>query len=665
MKHRLFTPILLVMIMLASSCQNRETSVTSPDGRIRFEISMQDGTPVYIVSKDGETILDHSALGFTLKGEDSPMAFTNAELIGTDAKDETWEQVWGEDRFVRNSYNEMTVRLSESGEAARKVDVIVRVFDDGFGFRYSFPEQESLKEFAIAEENTSFNLGKDLMTWWLDRSEPYYEGYGLNTPVSQVDTAQTPFTIDAGEGRYYAIHEANLTDYAKMSLTLDGENTLRAVLTPWSDGTKVYTSAPCVTPWRTMIIADSIGALAASKIMLNLNEPCVLEDVSWVRPGKYIGIWWTLHKDFYTWYYGPRHGATTEQTMRYIDFAAENGISGVLVEGWNKGWDGNWMKNSTGFSFTEAYPDYDFDKIMKHASAKGVQMVIHNEYAANTEHYFSQIHDAYKLYSSYGMHYIKTGNVNLLMDGKEEHDGQYAVNRRRQIVETAAQYQICVDEHEPAMPTGIHRTYPNLMTYEGIRGQEHDAWEPTGGNKPEHQTVCPFIRGLAGPMDYTFGTFDFSNPNYPFCRVMTTLAKQLAQYVVIYSPLQMASDDPYAYEGKKAFDFIKDVPCDWHESHVLDAVIGDYVITARRDRNSEDWYLGAITDENARELSVSLAFLEPGAEYTAQIYADGPDASYEDNPESVTYSELTVTSSDDLDMSLATSGGCAVRFVKK
>ncbi len=665
MKHRLFTPILLVMIMLASSCQNGETSVTSPDGRIRFEISMQDGTPAYTVSKDGETILDHSALGFTLKGEDSPMAFTNAELIGTDAKDETWEQVWGEDRFVRNNYNEMTVRLSESGEAARKVDVIVRVFDDGFGFRYSFPEQESLKEFAIAEENTSFNLGKDLMTWWLDRSEPYYEGYGLNTPVSQVDTAQTPFTIDAGEGRYYAIHEANLTDYAKMSLTLDGENTLRAVLTPWSDGTKVYTSAPCVTPWRTMIIADSIGGLAASKIMLNLNEPCVLEDVSWVRPGKYIGIWWTLHKDFYTWYYGPRHGATTEQTMRYIDFAAENGISGVLVEGWNKGWDGNWMKNSTGFSFTEAYPDYDFDKIMKHASAKGVQMVIHNEYAANTEHYFSQIHDAYKLYSSYGMHYIKTGNVNLLMDGKEEHDGQYAVNRRRQIVETAAQYQICVDEHEPAMPTGIHRTYPNLMTYEGIRGQEHDAWEPTGGNKPEHQTVCPFIRGLAGPMDYTFGTFDFSNPNYPFCRVMTTLAKQLAQYVVIYSPLQMASDDPYAYEGKKAFDFIKDVPCDWHESHVLDAVIGDYVITARRDRNSEDWYLGAITDENARELSVSLAFLEPGAEYTAQIYADGPDASYENNPESVTYSELTVTSSDNLDMSLATSGGCAVRFVKK
>ena len=665
MNTRFIIAALSAATIILGSCTSRNTSVKSPDGTITFKVEICDGAPVYSVSQNGKAILTDSRLGFTLKGEEAPMAFSEAKLVGKDSKDETWEQVWGEDRFVRNHYNEMAVRLSETGEAPRKVDLIVRVFDDGFGFRYSFPEQEHLGEFAIAEENTSFNFGEDLKAWWLHRSVPYYEDYASNTLMSQIDTAQTPFTIEAGEGRYYAIHEANLTNYAKMSLTPDGTGNMRAVLTPWSDGTKVYASTPCVTPWRTMIIADNIGELAASRIMLNLNEPCALEDVSWVRPGKYIGIWWTLHKDFYTWYYGPRHGATTEQTMRYIDFAAENGMSAVLVEGWNLGWDGNWMKNSTGFSFTEAYPDYDFDKIMKYATSKGVQMVIHNEYAANTEHYFTQIEDAYELYSSYGMHYIKTGNVNVLMDGKEQHDGQYAVNRRRYIVETAAKYQICVDEHEPAMPTGIHRTYPNLMTYEGVRGQEHDAWETDGGNRPDHQTVCPFVRGLAGPMDYTFGTFDFSNPNYPFCRVQTTLAKQLAQYVVIYSPLQMASDDPYAYEGNKAFDFIKDVPCDWHESHVLDAVIGDYVVTARRDRNSEDWYLGAITDENARELTVSLSFLEPGAEYTAQIYADGPDASYEDNPESVTYSELTVTSSDNLDMKLATSGGCAVRFVKK
>lgn len=665
MRNLFIAAAILSVAFLCSCSRSKEACVTSPDGTISFSVTLQDGSPVYNVTQDGENVIKGAALGFTLVGEESPMAFSKVELIDTDSCDQTWEQVWGEDRYVRNHYNEMTVRMSEDGDAPRHVDVIVRVFDDGFGFRYSFPEQEHLNDFAIAEENTSFNFGKDMEAWWLHRNVPYYEDYGSNTLMSQVDTAHTPFTIEAGKGRYYAIHEANLTDYAKMNLTPDGEGNMRAALTPWSDGTKVYASTPFVTPWRTMIMADNIGELAASKIMLNLNEPCTLEDVSWIRPGKYIGIWWTLHKNFHTWYYGPRHGATTEQTMRYIDFAAGNGMSAVLVEGWNKGWDGDWMKNSTGFSFTEAYPDYDFDKIMKYAASKGVQMVIHNEYAANTEHYLSHIHDAYKLYSSYGMHYIKTGNVNVLMDGKEQHDGQYAVNRRRQIVETAAKYQICVDEHEPAMPTGIHRTYPNLMTYEGVRGQEHDAWEPDGGNKPEHQTVCPFIRGLAGPMDYTFGTFDFSNPNYPFCRVNTTLAKQLAQYVVIYSPLQMASDDPYAYQGQKAFDFIKDVPCDWHESHVLDAVIGDYVITARRDRNSEDWYLGAITDENARTLTVKLSFLEPGAEYTAQVYGDGEDASYENNPQSISYHEWSATAEDELVMPLATSGGCAVRFVKK
>lgn len=663
MKIRFIFCLAAISCMIATGCCN--TSVSSPDGNISFAVKTQDGKAVYTVKEGNQTIISNSALGFIFKGEDAELGAVEISRISTDAKDETWEQVWGEERFVRNNYNEMTVRMEETTKPGRIIDLTVRVFDDGFGFRYSFPEQEALKEFAIEEELTEFRFCKDYMSWWLDQSVPYYEDYGHNTPISQIDTAHTPFTIDAGDGRYFAIHEANLTDYAKMNLVNTEENCLRAWLTPWSDGTKVYASVPFHTPWRTMIIADDINELAMSRIMLNLNEPNRIEDTSWIRPGKYIGIWWTLHKDYYTWYYGPRHGATTEHTMRYIDFAAENGMSAVLVEGWNLGWDGNWMKNSTGFDFTKAYPDYDFDKIMKYAASKGVQMVIHNEYAANTDHYLSQIDEAYKLYSSYNMHYVKTGNVNVLMDGKEAHDGQYGVNRRRQIVETAARYRICIDEHEPAMPTGIHRTWPNLMTYEGVRGQEHDAWEPDGGNRPDHMTVCPFIRGLAGPMDYTFGTFDFSNPNYPFCRVRTTLAKQLAQYVVIYSPLQMASDDPKAYEGVKAFDFIKDVPCDWHESRVIDAVIGDYIITARRDRNSEDWYLGAITDENARELNVTLSFLEPDTEYIAQIYSDGPDADYENNPESFSYSEMTTGQNDTLHMKLATSGGCAVRFIKK
>lgn len=642
------------------------TRISSPDDSIRFSMTCSgDGFPEYSVTKDGKEILSGCRLGFMLK--DSTMLGPGMKVISVSKSscDTTWEQVWGQSRYVTDRHNEMKVALRETSGLKRRMDLTVRVFDDGFGFRYEFPEQDNLKEFAISDEMTTFRFSQPHQAWWISRRDPYYEGYGKKTGFTQIDTAYTPFTIEGSDGRFYAIHEAALLDYAKMNLCPVDSLTLKAELTAWSDGTKVYASAPFRTPWRTVTIASSPGGLAESDIMLNLNEPSKIEDTSWIRPGKYIGIWWVLHKDEYTWYYGPRHGANTELTMRYIDFAAENGFAGVLVEGWNKGWEGNWMKNSTGFSFTEAYPDYDFDKIMKYAESKGVQMIIHNETAANTEHYFSQIDDAFSLYSSYGMHYIKTGNVNLLMDGKEEHDGQYGVNRLHEIVKKAAQYRICVDEHEPAMPTGVGRTWPNLMTHEAVRGQEHDAWELDGGNIPEHTTVVPFIRGLAGPMDFTFGTFNFDNPKYPFCRVNTTLAKQLAQYVVIYSPLQMASDAPENYEGNKAFDFIKDVPADWSESHVPDAVIGDYVVTVRKDRNSEDWYLGAITDENARELEARLDFLDEDAVYLAQIYADGPDADWKTNPTSFSYSEMTVTSTDTLKMKLATSGGCAVRFIKK
>lgn len=649
---------------LLSSCAG--SSVSSPDGSISFRIDLdKEGRPTYEVSKDGETVIGNSSLGFTLKDAAPLESGFRIESIEKASTDTVWEQVWGESRFVSDRHNEMTVHLQEKASPNRRLDIRIRVFDDGFGFRYEFPEQENLNDFAIMDELTEFRFGSPHKAWWISRKDPYYEGYGKKTGFTQIDTAYTPFTIEGSDGRFYAIHEAALLDYAKMNLVPLDSTTLKAELTPWSDGTKVYAEAPFKTPWRTMIISDTPGGLMESRIMLNLNEPCKIEDTSWIRPGKYVGIWWVLHKDEYTWYYGPRHGANTELTRHYIDFAAENGFAGVLVEGWNKGWEGNWMKTSENFSFTEAYPDYDFDTVMKYAGSKGVQMIIHNETAANLDHYFSQIDEAYTLYSRYGMHYVKTGNVNLLIDGKEEHDGQYGVNRLHSIVEKAAEYGICIDEHEPAMPTGVSRTWPNLMTHEAVRGQEHDAWEKDGGNTPEHTTVIPFIRGLAGPMDFTFGTFDFENPKYPFCRVNTTLAKQLALYVVIYSPLQMASDAPESYEGKKAFDFIRDVPCDWHESHVLDASIGDYIVTARRDRDSEDWYLGAITDENARDISVKLDFLDPDAEYTAQIYADGEEADWKTAPTAFRYEERSVDSGDILPMHLATSGGCAVRFIKK
>ena len=642
-----------------AACGSHSTSepvATSPDGRIKVSVQTEGGQLSYSISQDSEILIVPSKLGFELMGGNILGDKTEILSVTHSSHKETWETVWGESRLIEDNHNSMIVHTAH-------LDVEFRVFNDGVGFRYIFPDD--LGEFRIREELTEYKFARaDHKIWWMPRSEPYYEAYGNHTTFDEIDCAYTPVTITGADGRFYSIHEAALLDFAKVNLVGSDASTLKTSLTKWSDGTGVYVTDTRTTPWRTIIITDRAGGLIESHLMLNLNEPCKIEDTSWCKPGKYIGIWWELHKYMRTWYYGPQHGATTERTKEYIDFAAAHNIQAVLVEGWNKGWDGNWMKNSTGFSFTEAYPDYDFDEVMKYAASKGVQMIIHNETAANTEHYFSQIDSAYALYQKYGMHYIKTGNVNLLMDGKEEHDGQYGVNRLHEVVEKAAQYQINVDEHEPCIPTGLCRTWPNLMTGEAIRGQEHDAWEADGGNKPEHQTVCPFIRGLAGPMDYTFGTFDFSNPNTPTSRVKTTISKQLAQYVVIYSPLQMASDLYEAYEGVKAFDFISDVPTDWEQTKVLDAVIGDYIVTARQERGGSDWYLGAITDENARTLDVPLSFLEKG-KWMAQIYEDTPQTSYETSPETYQYREVEVSAKDVLNIKLATSGGCAIRFIMK
>lgn len=651
--------VLLSGVLALAACGSHSTSepvATSPDGRIKVSVQTEGGQLSYSISQDSEILIVPSKLGFELMGGNILGDKTEILSVTHSSHKETWETVWGESRLIEDNHNSMIVHTAH-------LDVEFRVFNDGVGFRYIFPDD--LGEFRIREELTEYKFARaDHKIWWMPRSEPYYEAYGNHTTFDEIDCAYTPVTITGADGRFYSIHEAALLDFAKVNLVGSDASTLKTSLTKWSDGTGVYVTDTRTTPWRTIIITDRAGGLIESHLMLNLNEPCKIEDTSWCKPGKYIGIWWELHKYMRTWYYGPQHGATTERTKEYIDFAAAHNIQAVLVEGWNKGWDGNWMKNSTGFSFTEAYPDYDFDEVMKYAASKGVQMIIHNETAANTEHYFSQIDSAYALYQKYGMHYIKTGNVNLLIDGKEEHDGQYGVNRLHEVVEKAAQYQINVDEHEPCIPTGLCRTWPNLMTGEAIRGQEHDAWEVDGGNKPEHQTVCPFIRGLAGPMDYTFGTFDFSNPNTPTSRVKTTISKQLAQYVVIYSPLQMASDLYEAYEGVKAFDFISDVPTDWEQTKVLDAVIGDYIVTARQERGGSDWYLGAITDENARTLDVPLSFLGKG-KWMAQIYEDTPQTSYETSPETYQYREVEVSAKDVLNIKLATSGGCAIRFIKK
>lgn len=663
MKH-LSIPIaaLSALLVLGTAC-SRDASVSSPDGSLTLQVAERGGRIGYVVSRNGTALLDFSELGFELK--DAPALREGLKIDDTACRtfDETWEQVWGEQRFVRNHYNELTVSVSERESPHRRFDLVFRLFDDGLGFRYEFPEQPAPGEFIIMDELTEFRFPRDHKAWWMPTREPYYESIARHTPISQMDTVNTPLTLECADGTYMALHEADLTDYAKMSLRPTDSTTLRCCLTPWSNGVKVYARTPFRTPWRTLIVGDTPGELVTSRLMLNLNEPCRIEDTSWIRPAKYIGIWWSMHLFQETWAQGPRHGATTANTKRYIDFAAENGIPGVLVEGWNVGWDGEWTKNTDKIRFTEPYPDFDIEAITDYAARKGVELIGHHETGANTKNYEAQLEEAFAYYRKHGVRVVKTGYVNVLMDGKELHDSQYGVRHYRRVIETAARYGICIDNHEPVMPTGIERTWPNLMTQEGIRGQEYDAWSPDGGNPPEHTTVVPFLRGLAGPMDYTFGTFNFDNPVSPFARVQSTVVRELAHYVVIYSPLQMASDLPENYRGHKAFDFIRDVPTDWHETIVPEAVIGDYGVFARRDRNSEDWYLGAVTDEEPRQVDVSLSFLAPGVTYTAQIYADGEDADWRTNPYSMRYEERPVTAQETLRVRMASGGGCAVRFV--
>lgn len=649
---------------LATGCSSRTAAVTSPDGRLSLEVAVRDGRVGYTLDRDGKPLLDFSTLGFELK--DAPALRDGLEICDTKTSsfDETWEQVWGEEHFVRNHYNELTVSLREQQDPNRRFDVVFRLFDDGMGFRCEFPEQPGLGEFVIMNELTEFRFPEDHMAWWMPTREPYYESIARHTPLSKMDTVNTPLTIECADGTFLALHEANLTDYAKMSLyPAEGGTTLRSYLTPWSNGVKVYARTPFRTPWRTMIVGDTPGDLVTSRLMLNLNEPSKIEDTSWIHPMKYIGIWWSMHLFQETWSQGPHHGATTENMMRYIDFAAANGIEGVLAEGWNVGWDGEWTKNTDKIRFSEPYPDFDIARIADYAARKGVRLIGHHETGANTKNYEAQMEEAFAFCRRYGIRAVKTGYVNVLMDGKELHDSQYGVRHYRKVIETAARYGIMIDNHEPVMPTGLERTWPNLMTQEGVRGQEYDAWSPDGGNPPEHTTVVPFLRGLAGPMDYTFGTFDFSNPVSPFARVQSTIARELAQYVVIYSPMQMASDLPEHYAGQPAFAFIRDVATDWERTVVPEAVIGDYCVFARQKRDSQEWFLGAITDETPRTLTVSLKFLDPALRYKAQIYADGEKADWKSNPCDVAISEREVAASDSLQIRMASGGGCAIRFV--
>ncbi|MFC2138392.1 glycoside hydrolase family 97 catalytic domain-containing protein, partial [Bacteroidota bacterium] len=496
--------------------------------------------------------------------------------------------------------------------------------------------------------------------WWINayRNNRYEYLYQKNK-ISELDTVHTPVTLE-GNGLYISLHEANLTDFSSMTIYKADSIKLACDLIPWSDGIKVKTNVPFVTPWRTIQIADKPGDLVTSYLILNLNEPNKIEDVSWITPMKYVGIWWGMHIGVYSWSSGNIHGATTENAKIYIDFAAKHGIKGVLIEGWNLGWDGEWWKGGEDFDFTTPYPDFDIKEITDYAASKGVEIIGHHETGANTINYEAQIEDAFEFYNKYSVDGIKTGYVGEWLDKKEWHHGQYGVQHYRKVVELAAKHKIMLDVHEPIKATGIRRTYPNMMSREGARGQEYNAW--SDGNGCEHTTVIPFTRCLAGPFDYTPGVLDINIKYREGAKVPTTLVKQLALYVTIYSPLHMACDLPENYEGQPAFKFIEDVPVDWEETKVLNAKIGDYITTVRKDRNSSDWYLGSITDEEAREFIIKLDFLDPGLKYEAQIYADGADADWNTNPTSIDIQTMEVTSASEYTIKLAAGGGQAIRF---
>jgi alpha-glucosidase len=657
------------------------SQVTSPDGRNEVTVGVRDGRLYYSVQRDGRPVLLPSGLGFAFRGAE-PLR-DNLGIVDTARQtvDETWTQPWGEVARVRDRHHELRVGVAETTSAGRRFTVVVRAFDDGVAFRYEVPAQPALGAFEMTDELTEFVLADNARAWWIpaNRVERYEYLYSAS-PVSMLDTVHTPLTLETSDGTHVVIHEANLVDYAAMNLIGNdpagpslapaiGGRRLRAWLAPWADGVKVRGRTPFVSPWRTIQLADRAADLAPSVLGLNLNPPNTLERTDWIQPQKYVGIWWGMHIGAMTWASGPRHGATTENTRRYIDFAAAHGFPGVLVEGWNVGWDGNWIQNAEQFSFTQPYPDYDLEGLATYARERGVRLIAHNETSMGVANYEAQLEDAFALYESLGIKAVKTGYVGDRTEDGHAHHGQYMVRHWRKVIEAAARHGLMVDVHEPIKDTGERRTYPNMMTREGARGQEYNAWKDDGGNPPEHETILFFTRMLSGPMDFTPGVFDIfitrasgtpRRPEEP--RVRTTLAKQLALYVVLYSPLHMAADLPESYESQPAFQFIRDVPVDWEQTRVLEGKIGDYVVVARQERGGQDWYVGAITDEEAREFEIPLSFLTPGRPYVAEIYADGADADWRERPLSIAMSQRAVDATSHLTLALAAGGGQAIRI---
>lgn len=670
-------------------------NITSPDDRIQMRVFTDGGLLKYAVSFGGEDAIASSRLGLRFAEGFGPDANIQILNIETSEVDETWEQPWGERRVVNDNHRELLIkakRAPEGAEPSIHFNLRIRVFNDGVGFRYEVPKQTSLPEtVSVIDELTEFNLGPETESWWIpSRMYNRYEYLYQNTPVSEIQEVHTPATFKKENGTHLSIHEAALIDYSGMSLEQEREGVLEASLAPRSDGKKVVTSLPMKTPWRTIQIGGEAVDLINSDLILNLNEPNVLGDVSYFEPGKYAGIWWDQHVRNGTW--GSKqgdieglHAATTERTKKYMDFAAANGFVGVLVEGWNIGWDDDWFNNGDVFSFTETYDDFDIAAVAAYGEKVGTRLVGHHETSGNISNYEAQLEDALDLYQASGVRVIKSGYVaddgnikRIDEDGVaryEYHDSQHQINHHMKVVKRAHAHEIAMNPHEPVKDTGLRRTYPNWVSREGARGQEFNAWG-VPPNGPNHVTNLIFTRMLSGPMDYTAGAFnlrpnevppvreDFAR-NSPKSRIEHTLAKELALYVVLYSPIQMVVDTPEEYAKRpEAFQFIKDVPTDWEESIAIDGQVGEFAVIARKDRNSEDWYLGAVTDAETRDVVLEdLSFLD-GGEYEAQIYADGAEADYENNPYAMDIRTQRVSRESEMSLRLARSGGFAIRFRK-
>ncbi|WP_088182468.1 glycoside hydrolase family 97 protein [Sphingobium sp. Z007] len=666
------------VFMTPAFAQDARPAVTaaSPDGSIILTVSTDnDSRPTWSLSRKGKLLIAPSKLGFILT--DGLNMVRGFAIAGSDKGqgNDRWEQPWGERRFVADRYNEVTVRFRQSDvQGARLMNVHFRLFDNGVGFRYELPQQPGLKRMKIADETTEFDIVPKGTAWWIPGGEwNRYEQVYQNTPIDAVSTAHTPITMKLDDGTHLSFHEAALVDYAAYWLKRASGQTFRTILSPSSQGARVIRDLPFNTPWRTIRIADGAAGLVENDLELNLNEPNKLGDVSWFKPAKYIGIWWGMIRGDWTWAEGPKHGATTARAKQYIDFAAKHGFRGVLVEGWDKGWNGDWFGHGDDFSFTQSTPDFDLPGLATYAKKKGVHLIGHHETGGNIANYEAQLDDAMKLYGGLGVDVVKTGYVadagGIIAPGDtpgttrmEYHDGQRQVQHHLRVVETAAKYHVAVNAHEPVKDTGLRRTYPNWVAREGARGMEYNAWGAFA-NGPDHEPTLVYTRMLSGPMDFTPGVLSLEGADH--APLASTLAKQLGLYLALYSPIQMAADFVETLaKYPKELDFIAKVPADWSESHLIAGEVGDYAIFARKDRNSANWYVGGVNDATARTVSLNFDYLEPGKSYTATIYKDGAGATYlTDARHRISYETQTVRKGDRYDLWLAPGGGVAMRLV--